>query len=77
MRWVDWKYMKENEDHYPGVFDSFKACGVDEFVGQKFTNWNDELVMQFTPQLIFILMAELSGCLKVRDTNQLLRNGPI
>ena len=47
MRWVDWKFMKENVDHYPGVFDNFKACGVDEFVGQKFTNWNDELVMQF------------------------------
>ena len=47
MRWVDWKYMKENEDHYPGVFDSFKACGVDEFVAQKLTKWNDELIMQF------------------------------
>ena len=26
MRWVDWKCMKANEDHYPGVYDSFKAC---------------------------------------------------
>ena len=69
MRWVDWKFMKENEDHYPGVYDNFKACGVDEFVGQKFTNWNDELVS--TPHLIFILMAELSRCLKVQGTNQL------
>ena len=47
MRWVDWDYIKENEDHYPGVHDSFKACGVDEFVAQKLTKWNDELIMQF------------------------------
>ena len=20
MRWVDWTYMKENEEHYPGVY---------------------------------------------------------
>ena len=36
---------KENEQHYPGVQDSFVACGVVDFVGQKFTNWNDELIM--------------------------------
>ena len=47
MRWVDWKYIKENEEHYPGVYDSFNACGVDDFVGQKLTEWNDELIMQF------------------------------
>ena len=47
MRWVDWEYIKENEDHFPGVYDSFKACGVDEFVGQKLTKRNDELIMQF------------------------------
>ena len=47
MRWVDWKFIKENEQHYPGVQDSFVACGVADFVGQKFTNWNDELIMQF------------------------------
>jgi len=47
MRWVDWEYIKENEDHFPGVYDSFRACGVDEFVGQKLTKWNDELIMQF------------------------------
>ena len=40
-------YIQENEDHFPGVYDSFKACGVDEFVGQKLTKWNDELIMQF------------------------------
>ena len=45
MRWVDWKFIKENEQHYPGVGDSFIACGVADFVGQKFTNWNDELIM--------------------------------
>ena len=37
MRWVDWEFIKENEDHFPGVYDSFKACGVDKFVAQKFT----------------------------------------
>ena len=25
MRWVGWEYIKKNEDHYPGVYDSFKA----------------------------------------------------
>src|SRR3954465_9927243 len=47
MRWVDWKYIKENEQHYPGVLDSFKACGVAYFVGQKLTKLNEELIMQF------------------------------
>ena len=28
MRWVDWTYIRENEDHFPGVYDSFKACEV-------------------------------------------------
>ena len=30
MRWVVWEYIRENDEHYPGVYDSFKACGVDE-----------------------------------------------
>src|SRR4051812_29284213 len=47
MRWVDWEYIKDNEEHYPGVQDSFKACGVADFVGQKLTKWNEELIMQF------------------------------
>jgi len=47
MRWVDWKYIRENEEHYPGVYDSFKSCGVEDFVGQKLRKWNDELIMQF------------------------------
>ena len=47
MRWVDWEFIKENEDHFPGVLDTFKACGVDTFVAQKLTKWNDELIMQF------------------------------
>lgn len=33
MRWVNWEYIKENEEHYPGVIDSFSACGVADFVG--------------------------------------------
>ncbi|XP_073353658.1 uncharacterized protein [Aegilops tauschii subsp. strangulata] len=47
MRWVDWEFIKENEDHFPGVLDRFQACGVDTFVAQKLTKWNDELIMQF------------------------------
>ena len=47
MRWVDWTYIKDNEEHYPGVFDIFSACGVTDFVGQKLTKWNEELIMQF------------------------------
>lgn len=47
MRWMDWKYIRENEEHYPGVYDSFKSCGVEDIVGQKLTKWNDELIMQF------------------------------
>ncbi len=35
MRWVDWQYIKDNEEYYPGVQDSFKACGVEDFVGKK------------------------------------------
>ena len=29
------------------MYDSFKSCGVDDFVAQKLTKWNDELIMQF------------------------------
>src|SRR3954471_3668979 len=47
MRWVDWQYIKDNEEHFPGVQDSFKACGVADFVGQKLTKRNEELIMQF------------------------------
>ena len=47
MKWVDWEFIDENEDHFPSVHESFKACGVDKFVGQKLTKWNDELIMQF------------------------------
>ena len=47
MRWIEWEYIKKNEEHYPGVYDSFKSCEVDKFVGQKLTKWNDELIMQF------------------------------
>ena len=47
MKWVDWKYIDNNEDHFPGVHESFRLNGVDTFVGQKLTKWNDELIMQF------------------------------
>ena len=33
MKWADWDYIDENEDHFPGVHESSRACGVDEFVG--------------------------------------------
>ena len=29
------------------MYDSFSACGVADFVGQKLTKWNEELIMQF------------------------------
>ena len=47
MRWVDWKYIDSNEDHFPRVHESFRLNGVDTFVGQKSTKWNDDLIMQF------------------------------
>src|SRR3954469_15292696 len=47
MKWVDWKYILENEEYFPGVEDNLKACGVADFVGQKLTKWNEELIMKF------------------------------
>ena len=47
MRWVDWSYIDDNEDHFPRVHESFRMNGVDAFVGQKLTKWNNELIMQF------------------------------
>ena len=47
MRWVDWKYIDDNEDYFPHVHESFILNGVDKFVGQKLTKWNDEMIMQF------------------------------
>ena len=47
MKWVDWKYIDANEDHFPRVHESFRLNGVDTFVGQKLTKWNYEMVMQF------------------------------
>ena len=32
MRWVDWEYVDNNEDHFPGVHESFRLNGVDKFV---------------------------------------------
>ena len=47
--------MRKNDDHFPGVYDNFKACGVDEFVAQKLIKWNDELIMQFYSTTHFYL----------------------
>ena len=33
MKWVDWEFIDENEDYFPGVHESFKVCGFDKFVG--------------------------------------------
>ena len=48
-RYVDWEYIdsEEHRDFFPHVHESFIACGVAEFVGQKLTSWNDEMIMQF------------------------------
>jgi len=47
MRYVDWKYIKVNEDFFLNVQDNFHCIGLDEFVGKEFTAWNDEMIMQF------------------------------
>src|SRR3990170_3096893 len=47
MKWVDWKYIDANEDYFPHVHESFRLAGVDKFVGQKLTKWNEEMIMQF------------------------------
>ena len=47
MRWVDWKFIDNNTDYFLGVHESFRSTGVDTFVGQKLTKWNDLMVMQF------------------------------
>ena len=47
MRYVDWKYIKANEDYFPNVQDNFHCIGLDKFVGKEFTAWNDEMIMQF------------------------------
>ena len=46
MRYVDWKFIKENEDYFPSVQDNFHCIGLDEFVGREFTAWNDEMMMR-------------------------------
>ena len=57
MRWVNWTFIDDNEDYFPGVHDRFRMNGVDKFVGQKLTKWNDEMSCNFTLQLTFIQMA--------------------
>lgn len=47
MRWVNWEYIDSNEYHFPGVHENFNLTGVDAFVSQKLTKWNNELIMQF------------------------------
>ena len=57
MRWVNWEYIKENEEHYPGAYVSFMVCGVDEFVAQKLTSGMMSLSCSPTPQLTSTQMA--------------------
>ena len=47
MRWVDRQFIDDNEDYFLVVHESFKMNGVDTFVGEKLSKWNDEMVMQF------------------------------
>jgi hypothetical protein len=47
MKWVDWKYIDANEYHFPHVHEDFRSIDLDEFIGKKLTNWNDEMIMQF------------------------------
>ena len=45
MKWVDWEYIDDNADYFPGVHESFRLNEEDKFVGQKLTKWNGELIM--------------------------------
>ena len=47
MKWVDWKYIDANEDHFPHVHEDFRSIDLDEFIGKKLTSRNDEMIMQF------------------------------
>ncbi|KAE8780933.1 Pumilio-like protein 1 [Hordeum vulgare] len=47
MRYVDWKYIKSNEDYSTHVQENFKMLDIDEFIGKDVTTWNDELIMKF------------------------------
>ena len=76
MKWVDWEFIRENEDHFLGVYDSFKACGVDEFVGQKLTKWNDELIMQFYSTAHFYLDGRIVWMSEGTRYSPQLKNGP-
>ena len=49
MRWVDWEFIKENEDHFPGVLDSFKACGVDTLLPRSSLSGMMSSLCSFTP----------------------------
>ena len=47
MRYVDWEYIKANEDFFPHVRENFNLVDIEEFVGRGITAWNDEMIMQF------------------------------
>ena len=80
MKWVDWKYIDDNEDSFPGVHESFRMNEVYKFVGQKLTKWNNEMIMQFYAtshfypdgkivwmvQGIYLRMGQADQCPKVR-----------
>ena len=57
MRWVDWTYMKENEEHYPGVQDSFVACELQTLLGRSSQSGMMSYLCNFTQVLISIQMA--------------------
>ena len=47
MRYVDWAYIKENENFFPHVQENFRAVDIEDFVGKEMTPWNDEMITQF------------------------------
>ncbi|KAI5012598.1 hypothetical protein ZWY2020_024864 [Hordeum vulgare] len=47
MRYVDWAYIKENENFFPHVQENFRIVDIEDFVGKERTPWNDEMIMQF------------------------------
>ncbi|KAE8798051.1 L-ascorbate oxidase-like protein [Hordeum vulgare] len=47
MRYLDWAYVKANEDYCPHMRENFKLVEIEYSVGKKMASWNDEMIMQF------------------------------
>ena len=47
MRYVDWPYIKENENFFPHVQENFRLVDIEKFVGKETTPRNEEMIMKF------------------------------